>query len=218
MIEQGLVKLVMDNSSVTAIAPTGGFLAGLPKDYRLPSWTYLVVSVTGDTMLQSVRGLAKMRLQIDCYGTSGDQVIRLASAIDGVLQGFSGDLTDSDLTWINSCLSSDMQDFPIDPEARTFRRMLEYEIWYTDASQSAGLRSARTAPTGQTVVISVGPSPFTYTAGIGMETVYISGGSATSVSLNGVPVADSLPIAITLQRLQSVTVTYDEAPTMVVDK
>jgi len=159
-----------------------------------------------------------MRLQIDCYGNTGDQVIRLASAIDGVLQGFSGDLTDTDLTWINSCLSSDMQDFPIDPDARTFRRMLEYEIWYSDAAQSAGLRSGRTAAFGQTVAIAVGPSPFTYTAGTGMETVYISGGSATEVSLHGVPVTESLPVAINLQRLQSVTVTYDDPPTMVVDK
>lgn len=212
------MKLVMGTPAVTAIAPTGGFLAGLPKDYRLPSWTYLVVSVTGDTMMQSVRGLAMMRLQIDCYGNTGDQVIRLASAIDGVLQGFSGDLTDTDLTWINSCLSSDMQDFPIDPDARTFRRMLEYEIWYSDAAQSAGLRSGRTAAFGQTVAIAVGPSPFTYTAGTGMETVYISGGSATEVSLHGVPVTESLPVAINLQRLQSVTVTYDDPPTMVVDK
>ncbi len=73
-------------------------------------------------------------------------------------------------------------------------------------------------PGGSTVAITVGASPFTYTAGASAEVVYISGGAVTSVTRHGVNISNGLPACVPLPPGESVVVTYDEAPLMVADK
>lgn len=134
MIEQGIVMLVQNTPAVANIATQGGgYLAELPKDQMSlgpPSWTYIVVSNPSLNTLTTFTGFASMRLQIDCYGNAGADVILLAAAINKVLNGFRGTLPDSDSTYVDSCFQNDMQDFPLDEYARTFRRMLEFEIFF----------------------------------------------------------------------------------------
>jgi hypothetical protein len=129
MIEQGLVMLIQGTPAVVAISPAGGFLGTLPPNKPLPSWTFATVSNPTDYTLQGAVGLGMGRYQIDCYGATGADAIRLAKAIDDVLSGFLGVLTDPDATPVQGCFRSNMLDF-FDEEARDFRRMLEYEIWY----------------------------------------------------------------------------------------
>lgn len=130
MIREGIARLVQGNTSVSSIAKSGGF-GTVPKDQALPTWSYMLFSRDRNAGLVSVSGLSRIRMQIDCYGQGAD-VINLASAINGVLHGFTGTLPDSDSTWVNSCLQTDEQDMPQDPESRSDRTMLEYEIWYAD--------------------------------------------------------------------------------------
>jgi len=129
VIEEGIVQLVQSDAGVKAIAPLGGFLVQLPKDQTLPSWAYSVVSKVPNTSLQSARGLAMLRLQIDCDGSAPD-VIQLAAAIDNVLHGYQGTLPDPDHTYVSCCFQSDTKDF-FDDAGRTLRRMLEYEILFS---------------------------------------------------------------------------------------
>ncbi len=132
MIEQGLVGLVQADAGVRAIAPTGGFISTLPKDFQQPSWTHKTVSQPPSSLLQGPSGFKMRRVQIDCYGTAASQgadTILLAAAIDDVLDGFRGTLSDPDSTYVDSCLQSDLMDF-FDEASRTYRRMLEYEIWF----------------------------------------------------------------------------------------
>jgi hypothetical protein len=69
-------------------------------------------------------------------------------------------------------------------------------------------------------VITVGASPYTYTAGASPETVYIQGGTITEVSRGGAfIIANTTPpagqsITVPLPPRGSVTVTYSVAPTM----
>lgn len=73
-----------------------------------------------------------MRLQVDVYGyevQQGADVLTVGKQIDTILNGFRGTLQDPDHTFVDSCFTADIKDFPLDPEARTYRRMLEYEIW-----------------------------------------------------------------------------------------
>lgn len=111
----------------------GGFLDVLPKNQALPSWSYSVVSFVPQLGLLTTTGLAFLRLQIDVYGFEAQQgadVLTIAQQIDVTLNGFRGTLADPDSTYIDSCFTSDKKDFPFDPDARTYRRMLEYEIWF----------------------------------------------------------------------------------------
>lgn len=130
MLEQGIVQLVQNDAQVSAIATAGGgYLGTLPVSQPLPSWTYLRVAMKQNAGLQTPSGLAETRLQIDCYGTQ-DGVVLLAKAINAVLNGYRGTLADSDSTYVDSCLLEDLQDFEEDPNARTYRRMIEYRIFF----------------------------------------------------------------------------------------
>ena len=66
-------------------------------------------------------------------------------------------------------------------------------------------------------VTTPGPSPWTYAAGPSPETVYLSGGAITSIVTAGVAVATTAPV-ITLRPNQQVTIAYDSAPRVVVDR
>jgi hypothetical protein len=69
--------------------------------------------------------LGHTRIQIDCYGASGADAIRLAAAIDAVLIAYRGTMTDQDSTVVQGCFRTNKIDF-FDDEARNYRRMLEY--------------------------------------------------------------------------------------------
>jgi hypothetical protein len=134
MLELGIKDLVMANAGVLAIAATGGFLLSLPKDAVLPSWTYRSISDVGKYALRGEHGFVTRRLQIDCYANplNPGQVVTLAQAIDQVLSGYQGTLSDPDSTIVYGCFRSDLIDF-FDDAGRTYRRMLEYEIQYCNA-------------------------------------------------------------------------------------
>ena len=130
MIEQGIVLLVQASPAVAEIAPNSGFFAEAPKDHPLPLWTYISVSETEPYTLAGEHGCSSRRLQINCDGAIPADCIRLARAIDDVLSGYSGVLGDPDETFVQGCFRTNVIDFFDDP-GRTSRRILEYEIWFT---------------------------------------------------------------------------------------
>lgn len=65
--------------------------------------------------------------------------------------------------------------------------------------------------------ISVGPSPFTYTAGASPEEVYIYGGAVSSIARSGTAVANGVPAHVSLPPNGALTVTYSATPVMLKD-
>ena len=128
MIEQGFVLLVQGNAAVRAIAATGGFLAELPKDQPLPSWSYTSVADSADYALAGPVDLGSWNVQVDCYANTREQAVLLAAAIDGVLNGYAGTLADPDSTVVQGVFRINKRDF-FDDARRTYRRMLEYQVW-----------------------------------------------------------------------------------------
>lgn len=63
--------------------------------------------------------------------------------------------------------------------------------------------------------VSVGPSPFTYTAGISRETLFISGGTVSDVKIGSTTIFAATDCTVTLEPLQQCVVTYSVAPTIV---
>ena len=129
MIEQGLAKLVQSNPAVAAIAQNGGFLQMLPKDFPLPSWTQQLIVENTYYSLTSVTGVRKRRIQIDCYAVDADGVVALADAIDLVLSGYHGTLSDLDNTVVQGVFQNNAIDF-FDAASRTYRRVLDYDVWF----------------------------------------------------------------------------------------
>lgn len=66
--------------------------------------------------------------------------------------------------------------------------------------------------------ISVGASPFTYTAGYTPETIYITGGTVSSIAKNSITLFTATEKSVNLEPGESLIVTYSAAPTMNTDK
>ncbi|MCU1326649.1 MAG: hypothetical protein JWN34_2019 [Bryobacterales bacterium] len=129
MIEEGIQKLVQTDSAVAALCTAGGFMATLPKGTALPSWSYTTIHGAATPHLRGIDGLTEWEVQIDVFGSSPLSTLRLAKAITRVLDGYSGTLTDADATQVQECFWTSQHDF-FDDAARTYRRMLEFSIWY----------------------------------------------------------------------------------------
>jgi hypothetical protein len=71
-------------------------------------------------------------------------------------------------------------------------------------------------PVGQ-AAITVGASPFTYTAGPSPEVVYIAGGTVTQIRIGSTVIANASPAFVPLAPNEAVIVTYSVAPTMAKD-
>ena len=132
MIELGLVQSIQSDSTVAALAPVGGFFAQLPENQALPAWVYNTISESVDYLLAGPDSLVERRVQIDCYGTTAAEAIALAAAIDRLLTGWRGTLPDPDATRVAGLFRSNLIDF-FDQSARTFRRLLEYSVWFYQA-------------------------------------------------------------------------------------
>lgn len=105
----------------------------LPKDSALPSWSYHFFGGAPISSLVTIGGLRFRHLQIDSFGSAdarGADCIFLSSAIDHVLHGYQGRLSDTNATYVDSIsLSDEPMDF-FDDARRTYRRMMEYEVWF----------------------------------------------------------------------------------------
>lgn len=132
MIEQGIAKLVQGTAAVAAIAKAGGgFLMQLPKGQLdlAPTWTLSIITDRTNYSFDGPVDLGNTTVQIDVFANDAASVIGLARAIDKVLSGYKGTLADSDSVSINGCFQTDKKDF-FDAAGRTFRRMLEYQIFH----------------------------------------------------------------------------------------
>lgn len=134
-LEKGLVMQIQSGLGSPPLA-AGGFLVELPKDYIAstsgPAYTYRILFDHSQTTLNSHTGFSRAMVEINCFAPDGPGVLALAKAINLALHGFRGNFADPDTTFIDSCLRSDIMDFPFDSNARNFRRMLEYMIFYTN--------------------------------------------------------------------------------------
>ncbi len=136
MLEEGIVKLVQSDPAVSALCPIGGFLKQLPDGQALPSWAYTIVSNVDSYCLDGTHGNVKLRLQIDCFADTPAQTIRFARAINNVLSGYHGTLSDIDQTKVFGCFRSDIKD-EFNDATREGWRMLEYEIDFSDTPLGA---------------------------------------------------------------------------------
>ncbi len=132
MIEQGIAKLVQGTAAVAAIATAGGgFLGQLPKGQLDlgPTWTMSIVTDPSDYSLTGPVDLGNTTIQIDVFAQTPAVCLQLARVINSVLSGYQGALTDSDAVYVNGCFQTDKKDF-FDDASRTYRRMLEYQIFH----------------------------------------------------------------------------------------
>ena len=129
MIEQGIVSLIQSNATVAALCPAGGFLAMLPANQALPSWTHATIGQTNGYTLQGPESLTMRRMQINCFGTTATEAMKLANAITKALDGYRGTLADPDATVVQANFADNVIDI-FDADPRSYRRSLDFQIWF----------------------------------------------------------------------------------------
>lgn len=63
--------------------------------------------------------------------------------------------------------------------------------------------------------ITVGASPYTYTAGTSPETIYVYGGTVSSITKAGTQIANQTGLSVEMEANTAIIVTYSSLPTMV---
>jgi hypothetical protein len=126
MIEQGLMTLLAGNAPIAALVGTRISWVVLPENSTLPALTFQNVgSISSPTF--ETRGMQRMRVQFDCWGATYLDAITLRKAVETLLDGFQGTLSDG--TYLQNVVSLQQVDF-FDHDVRVFRAMIEFRLYY----------------------------------------------------------------------------------------
>jgi hypothetical protein len=127
MLELGLLKQLLANSTVSALVGKNIFNGTIPRD-TLPAVAIQTVSSVDTSDYQGSTGLRTKRLQFDTYANDYFQGLKISDAILTALQGFRGELPDG--TFVEAIFFDQDQDFPFEPGygGYVYRRMVEYLI------------------------------------------------------------------------------------------
>lgn len=130
MIEQGLVMLIQAGIATAWPTVPGGFAGTLPENQAPPAYTYRVISDRANLTLLSFSGFGQARFEFNCFGVKASDALLLANAVDKVLNGYTGTLSDPDSTMVDSIFRQDREGPDYSDSARNFYVMLEYLVSY----------------------------------------------------------------------------------------
>lgn len=139
MVENGIRKLLENDSGVQAAIAKRIFAGRLPKDPTLPAVVYQVV-VTGDPAysFQGANRFRVKRFQFDSYAEKYTDAVKASDAVREALKSFQGTLTDEAHTLVNGCQVVAEMDFPYEPGGSpsgfVHRRMLEVDVQHTESA------------------------------------------------------------------------------------
>ena len=136
-IEQGLFQLLQSNATIGTLINTaqgkGVYWILIPKGATVPALVITKIA-TDDTVSTSKTFLTRGALfQIDCYGTSYYQSKNVATAVRGVLNNYTGTLTEG--TVVQGITIEKDWDMPFEESSAlgfVYRNMLQFRVWYLD--------------------------------------------------------------------------------------
>lgn len=84
--------LLGDGTISTTVGGNRIYPIKLPQGITAPSIVYTRISGQGDHHMQGASGLARTRMQIDCYALSADAAVSLANLVKERIDGFAGNV------------------------------------------------------------------------------------------------------------------------------
>lgn len=91
-IRQGLRAYLLGDSGIAALVGVRVYPVILKQGVTDPSIVYSRISGIGDHHMQGASGLARPRIQIDCYSLSADTATTLANLVKERIDGFRGSM------------------------------------------------------------------------------------------------------------------------------
>lgn len=125
-----LIQASLGNPPLTTTIAPGT----MPPNFQGTGAFYHWITGKPDVGLNTAGGLIIRTYEVECIGANPVDAQTLAYQIDAALDGFRGNLTDADSTWVDSCFQTDwIGPTMVDRVARNQRIKIEYEICYRDS-------------------------------------------------------------------------------------
>lgn len=100
----------------------------IPDPEQYPQITLQLISKQSDHHLGGALGVAKARVQIDCWSYDFYETVDMSLAIQAALDGISSDSTDTEIHFIKLLNEMSMSEPPDGENSWLFRRMAEYQV------------------------------------------------------------------------------------------
>ena len=129
-----LFKVFSSDSTITNIVGNRVFPHHLPQsNLTLPVLTYQLISNTHDYTLENAYGVARARVQVDCWGDTLATVESLAEAVRQTIQGAHGMMGSTYVHFIQLDDEQDMHELIEDSDKWLYRRTQDYLIKYCES-------------------------------------------------------------------------------------
>jgi hypothetical protein len=127
-VEEAVASILIADPVVSGMIGPRIYQHKLAQNSQLPALTYQLIDDPSENSHDGASGLAKARLQIDCWGSTKSDATALAVAVKGALVGVK---RYSAGVLIGSILKiSEMSMF--DPDVRLRRRLIDFAVWHSE--------------------------------------------------------------------------------------
>lgn len=134
---RGLRNYLLEDASISArVAGMRVYPLKMPQGMLLESIVYTRVSAQGDYHNGGPSGLARIRMQIDCWAPSLDAAASLADLVKERIEGFRGTMPygsgspSDELTVRGIFFDSEREDY--DDTAKLYRVSRDYFVWFAE--------------------------------------------------------------------------------------
>lgn len=136
-IRVGLRAYLLDDSAIsTQVGGARIYPIKLPQGQVQPSIVFMRVSGLGDHHMQGPSGLARSRIQIDCWAQSAQTAVELANLVKERIDGFRGSMEWDDDSPGNAVVvqgiffESEREDY--DDAVKLYRVSRDFFVWYAE--------------------------------------------------------------------------------------
>jgi len=134
MIEQSLYQYLSGIEAITNIVGTSIYHHHLPQSAEFPVLTFQLISSRHEHDLLGAAGIVTARYQVDCWSYSLSEAATMAEAVRQALQGFSGDMEDTEILFIVLDDQNNLDEAPKDGSDNwLYRREQDYLIKYRES-------------------------------------------------------------------------------------
>ena len=137
-IQSALYEHLKDDSAISTIVGSKVYPLVASDDDSPPYITFQLITRGHEHDLGAASGLARTRMQVNCWQSTPTLAETLADTVRDALDGFSGTMGTTNTAAVKSCrLDGDFEDYdpPPDPdraEAGVFSVKMDFLIWYTE--------------------------------------------------------------------------------------
>lgn len=116
---------ILADATVTSLIGTRMYPLTVPQNGTMPAVTYQVISGSRGYVFRAPAGMARHRIQFDCYATTYTSAESVAAAIRNRLSGYMGN---AGTGAIEAAMFDTERDF-YEADVALYRRSVDYQIW-----------------------------------------------------------------------------------------